>query len=321
MSGILIWAETRDGELRKIALETAYCAITLSEKLAIPASALIINAHCATRELTGLGFQTIYEIENAALASYSSEGFVTALNAAVQASQADIILMGATALGRDLSGRLAAKLDAALATDVIKLDVNGSFKVIRPVYSGKLLAEVELLASPKVISLRPNVFPKAEIKGGNSPIESLKIEELLIRTQIKQAIQAAQGVMDVTEAQIIVSGGRGVGGSEGFKMLEELAKDLGGALGASRAAVDAGWIPYKHQVGQTGKVVSPVLYIACGISGAIQHFAGMGSAKFIIAINTDPDAPVMHKANFAIEGDLFKIIPLLRDELKKVLKK
>ncbi len=316
MAGILVWAETRNGELRKSTREAAATALNLGETLGVPVSAVLLGDPGAAVQVGALGIPKLFTLD----VEFSSESFTDAIALAVDTAGADTVIISATAMGRDVSARLAAKLNAGLAADVVELKVTPeTFNVIRPVYSGKLLAEVELLADKKVLTLRPNVFDAAEPGSGSAETESLVVEDLNIRAKVVQAIAAAEGVMDITEANIIVAGGRGVKSSEGFGIIEDLAKTLGGAVGASRAAVDADWIPYKHQVGQTGKVVSPVLYIAAGISGAIQHFAGMGSSKFIIAINTDPDAPIMSKADFAIVGDLFKVVPILKEELAGTL--
>ncbi len=319
MSGILIWAETRNGDIRKSTLEAAGVALALSKSKSIPVSAVLLNDTALADRIGALGMDKVYTAEM----DFSSEGYTESIASVAESMEADVIIMTATALGRDISARLAARLDCALAADVIDINGDGDgISIIRPMYAGKVLAEYELLKSPRIITLRPNVFSAVEPGEKTAPTEKISIEDLNIRAKVVQAIQAAEGVLDVTEADIIVSGGRGVRGPEGFKtVIEDLAKTLGAAVGASRAAVDAGWIPYKHQVGQTGKVVTPVLYIACGISGAIQHFAGMGSSKFIVAINTDSDAPIMKKADFAIVGDLFKVVPILKEELLKVLNK
>lgn len=320
MAGVLVWAETQRGEPKKIAQEVAGAGITLAKRLGVPVAAVVINGGNAADELKKLGFSKIYDVQGDPFESYSSEGYAEALAVAGESFGATVFLTGATALGRDLAARLAARLGAALGADVTEiLYETQPLRVIRPVYSGNLLAEVELLGEQKVISLRPNVFAAAEKGEEEAEIISISPPDPGIRARVQQALQAAEAVLDVTEADIIVSGGRGVGGAEGFGAIVDLAKTLGAAVGASRVAVDEGWIPYQHQVGQTGKVVSPVLYIACGISGAIQHFAGMGTSKFIIAINKDPDAPIMRKADFAIVGDLFKVLPILREELSKVL--
>lgn len=318
MKGVLVWAETQKGHAKKVAREAIGAALELAKKHGVSAAAVVINGGDAANELETLGLSRIYTVDGPHFESYSSEGYVHAMEAAGNDFGADVFLTGATALGRDLSARLAARLDAALATDVTEIDWDSEpTRVVRPVYSGKLLADVELKSDVKVISLRPNVFGAAEEQDQAAEVITLTLPDPTIKATVKEALEAAQDVLDVSEADIIVSGGRGVGGHEGFKVIEDLAKAIGGAVGASRVAVDEGWIPYQHQVGQTGKVVTPVLYIACGISGAIQHFAGMGSSKFVIAINKDPDAPIMKKADFAIVGDLFKVVPLLKDELVK----
>lgn len=328
MAGVLVWIETSEGKIKKITRETACAGAKIAEKLNVPMGAVLFNNRDLIPELGDLGFSKIYTAEGAVFEKYSGEAYAAAFAKAGEQFNADVFLTGATALGRDLSACLAAGLDAALATDVTEILCDERpLKVIRPVYSGKLLAEMELSAEKKVISLRPNVFPVAEKPAASgsaaaaaSPeVVPLSLENLVIRAEVRKAIAAAEGVMDVTEANIVISGGRGTGGAEGFKVIGELARALGAAVGASRVAVDEGWIEYSHQVGQTGKVVSPVLYIACGISGATQHFAGMGSSKFIIAVNTDPDAPIMEKADFAIVGDLFKVLPVLKEELAKTV--
>jgi electron transfer flavoprotein alpha subunit len=318
MKGVLVWAETHKGKLKKAACEAIGAARELAMRHDVSAAAVVINGGEAVNELRMLGLARIYTVDEPIFESYSSEGYTHAVAAAGDDWGADVYLIGATALGRDLSARLAARLDAALATDVIEIDWDSKpVRVIRPVYSGKLLAEIDLKTDMKVISLRPNVFDAAQEHDQAAEVTALPLTDPTIKATVKEALEAAQDVLDVSEADIIVSGGRGVGGPEGFKVVEDLAKAIGGAVGASRVAVDEGWIPYPHQVGQTGKVVTPVLYVACGISGAIQHFAGMGSSKFVIAINKDPDAPIMKKADFAIVGDLFKVVPLLKDELVK----
>lgn len=321
MAGVLVWVETSDGKIRKITREAAGAGAKIAAALNVPLGAVLFNGRDLIPGLGNLGFSKIYAVEGVNFEKYSGEAYAQAFAAAGERFNADVFLTGATALGRDLSACLAARLDAALAIDVTEILCDEPpLKVVRPVYSGKLLAEVELTGEKKVISLRPNVFPVAEAAPAAPEIITLSLENIVIRANVRQAIKAAEGVMDVTEANIVISGGRGTGGAEGFKVIRELARALGAAVGASRVAVDEGWIEYSHQVGQTGKVVSPVLYIACGISGSTQHFAGMGSSKFIIAVNTDPDAPIMGKADFAIVGDLFKVIPVLKEELVKRIK-
>ncbi len=321
MAGVLVWIETSEGKIRKVTREAASAGAKLAAAQNAPLCAVLFNGKDLLPELGNMGFSKVYTADGAAFEKYSGEAYADALAAAGEQCGADVFLTGATALGRDLSACLAAKLDAALAIDVTEIKYDAKpLSVVRPVYSGKLLADVELTAGKKVISLRPNVFPVTEKPAAAPEIIPLSTETAAIRAQVLKAIKAAEGVMDVAEATIIVSGGRGTGGAAGFKVIEDLARTLGGAVGASRVAVDEGWIEYSHQVGQTGKVVSPVLYIACGISGSTQHFAGMGTSKFIIAVNTDPDAPIMEKADFAIVGDLFKVVPVLKEELLKVVK-
>ena len=236
---------------------------------------------------------------------------------AVEQAQPGAIFFAGTAMGRDLAPTVAARLGVGAIADAVGLALNGdSFSVRRPVYSGKAIATVDTAGTtPQVISLRPNVFAAEEV-GGAGEVVALDGLSLSIRAVVKELVEAAGGEIDVAEADVIVSGGRGIKGPENFALIKSLADALGGAVGASRAAVDAGWIEHSHQVGQTGKVVSPSLYIAAGISGAIQHLAGMSSSKVIVAINKDPDAPIFKVADYGVVGDLFDVIPPMVEAIK-----
>jgi electron transfer flavoprotein alpha subunit len=227
-----------------------------------------------------------------------------------------ILLLGASSQGKDVAARLGARLDVGLAMDCIAVRLDGEvFVATKPMYGGKVLAEVAVDGVPQIAAIRPNVMDITEAaKAGD--VERVEVNTGSVRTRVVEKKLEAASKVDLTEADIVVSGGRGMGGAD-FSLLEELAEILGGAVGASRSAVDEGWRPHSDQVGQTGKVVSPSLYIACGISGAIQHLAGMGASKYIVAINKDPEAPIFKKADYGIVGNLFEAVPAIIAELKK----
>jgi electron transfer flavoprotein alpha subunit len=256
------------------------------------------------------------------LALYSSEGYVAALDAAAKAFSPSIVLVSATMMGKDVAPRFAARRRAGVLSDVMSLDVeNGRLVGTRSVYSGKARATVTTApdAALQVATPRPNVFAAQPADApGAGEVVNVDLGAPKIRAKVVKIEAAEAGELDVAEADKIVSGGRGIKGPENWPILRALCKELGAALGASRAAVDAGWIDHGHQVGQTGKVVSPSLYIACGISGAIQHLAGMGSSKVIVAINKDPEAPMFKVATYGIVGDLFQIVPALTEAAKKL---
>jgi electron transfer flavoprotein alpha subunit len=231
-----------------------------------------------------------------------------------------VVLFGATAMGRDLSARAAARAGAALFADCTELSAsNGTLRVKRPVYSGKVIAEVESTAPIQMATIRPNIFAPAGGSGSPDVVDvPVQIDETMMRGRVKEVVQAGGGTKDITEAEIIVAGGRSLKSAENFAILEDLAKTLGASIGASRAAVDAGYRPHSAQVGQTGKVVNPKLYIAIGISGAIQHLVGMRTSKVIVAINKDENAPIFQKADYGIVGDLFELVPKITEEFKKL---
>jgi electron transfer flavoprotein alpha subunit len=230
--------------------------------------------------------------------------------------EADLLLLGATPTGKDLGARVSSTINASMATDCTTVEIeNGHLKVIRPMYAGKVLATVQLKSAKKVITVRPNVYAVRE-SAASATSETVEAETADFKTVVAEIISGAKGKLDVTEADIVVSGGRGMKGPENWPMIEKLASLLGAANGASRAVVDAGWRPHDEQVGQTGKTVSPSLYIAVGISGAIQHLAGMSSSKYIVAINKDADAPIFKVADYGIVADLFDVIPKMVEELK-----
>ena len=317
MAGILVFIEQRNSEIRKASLQ----ALSEAHRQGSEVTAVLVGAGVAgaAAGLGAWGATKVFVADDAALGLYSAEGYREAVVKAAEAVSPDAIFFAGTAMGRDLAPRVAAKLGVGALADVVALERDGDrFVARRPVYSGKAFATVDAGGhTPQVISLRPNVFA-ADETGGSAEAVTLAGLSLAIRAVVKELVDTGGGELDVAEADVIVSGGRGLKGPENFALIRDLAHALGGAVGASRAAVDAGWIPHKHQVGQTGKVVSPSLYIAAGISGAIQHLAGMSSSKVIVAINKDPDAPIFKIADYGVVGDLFQVIPPMVEEIKKL---
>ncbi len=315
---ILVFCELKDSKLRKPSAEALSEGRRLADASGKPLAALFVGASLAGAEgAAGYGADAILKVEDAKLAAYSSDLYAQAVAAAVQAKGASVLLLGATALGKDVAPRTAARLGAGYAADVTGLSMEGGkLQAVRPMYAGKAFATVSFDSAVQVASTRPNVFPATE-KAGAGTVETLPAPAGNFKAIVKEILAKGGGKVDLTEANIIVSGGRGMKGGEQFRILEELADALGGVVGASRAAVDAGWgLPHSMQVGQTGKVVSPTLYIACGISGAIQHLAGMSGSKFIVAINKDPAAPIFKVASYGIVADLFDVVPELTKAAK-----
>ena len=322
-NNVLVLAEQRDGVLKKAAFEMLGVASELATALGGTAQAALLG-----HGLTGLpetlaqyGATTVYVADDEGLDRYSAEGYTDTLADLVGKAEPAIVLVGATAMGKDLGPRLAARLGVGLASDCTALEIeDGRLLATRPIFAGKALAKVKLNADPQMATVRPNVLAAPEPDAGaTATVEPVAALTDNVRATVVDIVGAGEGEIDVAEAEIIVSGGRGVGGPEGFAPVHSLAKTLGAAVGASRAAVDAGWIEHSHQVGQTGKTVTPNLYIACGISGAIQHLAGMKTSKVIVAVNKDPEAPIFNVANYGIVGDLFEVVPLLEKELQALL--
>jgi electron transfer flavoprotein alpha subunit len=322
---ILVYLETRDGKVKKSSLEALGEARRRAIELGVPAAAALAGASldCVDPDLFGRGADKVYLLENPRLAHYSSESYALALHGLVADLHPQAVFFAATEMGKDLAPRLAAKLDAALASDCVKVEVkDGRLELTRPVYAGKAFLTVRLKTMPQLVTLRPNVFGPYTAPGAAGEVEkrAVAIPDGAVKGQVAEVVKAAGEEIDVAEADVIVSGGRGMKGPENFELLRALAAVIPrAAVGASRSAVDSGWIGHEHQVGQTGKTVSPNLYMAFGISGAIQHLAGMSSSKTIVAVNKDPDAPIFKVADYGIVGDLFQVIPVLKDELKKAL--
>ncbi|NOZ95926.1 MAG: electron transfer flavoprotein subunit alpha/FixB family protein [Acidobacteria bacterium] len=321
MAGILVFIEQRDGSIRKGSLEALSEAKRQAAATGWPVAAVLAGEGVSgsAAGLGAYGASQVFVADDPNLKLYSAEGYSEAVAAAVEKVSPDAVFFSATAMGRDLAPRVAARLGVGALADVTGLSLDGdTFVATRPVYSAKAFATVDTAGKkPQVIGLRPNVF-SAEESGGSAEVVNLDALSFSIRAVVKELVSSGGGEIDVAEADVIVSGGRGLKGPENFALMRELADLLGAAVGASRAAVDAGWIDHSHQVGQTGKVVSPSLYIACGISGAIQHLAGMSSSKIIVAINKDPDAPIFKVADYGVVGDLFHVVPAMIEEIKKI---
>ncbi len=321
MSGVFVFLENKDGALATISKEAIAAGRSVADELGVELTGLVMGSGVAPAvdAAFDLGCDQVIAADDASLSPFRVEAVGPLVAKVAQTHEPDVILAGASTRGRDLAAWVAADLDAGLVADATAVTVeDGKVKATRPVYAGKLLATCFVTEGTQIITLRNRAFPQAESTGGTGTAQYVDpvVAEDDIATKVT-GFEGKEGTISLTDANIIVSGGRGVGGPEGFAPVRELAEVLGAAVGASRAAVDAGWIPYEHQVGQTGKTVSPDLYIACGISGAIQHQAGMRTSKVIVAINKDPEAPIFKLAQYGIVGDLFEVLPALTEEFKK----
>ena len=317
--GVLIFAEQREGVLKPTSLEAVTLGRELKNQIGGDLCVAIIGAKSSSlsSEFKQYGVDKLYIAESEELNYYDGERYSDVLTEAVLKAQPSVLIVVASAMGKDIAPRVASSLDAGLAMDCTDVEVSdGKIIATRPVYAGKALVKVRIDSDLQILVIRPNVFPE-KTEGDTDPeIVELQIGEK--KTPVSEVQHIKGERPELTEASIIVSGGRGVGGPENFHVTEELADVLGAAVGASRAVVDAGWRPHSEQVGQTGKTVSPNLYIACGISGAIQHLAGMSSSKVIVAINKDPEAPIFKVATYGIVGDLFEVVPKMVEAIKEL---
>ncbi|GIN22138.1 MAG TPA: electron transfer flavoprotein subunit alpha/FixB family protein [Bacillus bacterium] len=317
---VLVLGELRDGSLRNVSFEAIAAGKKIAEGGEVAAVLIGDSVNDKAEEMIHYGADRVVTVEDEQLKHYTSDGFSQAFMAVVNEERPDGIVFGHTALGKDLSPKIASKLNTGLVSDVTAIEEGESGIVFtRPIYSGKAFEKQVITEGITFFTIRPNnidPLEKDESKSGEVTSVAAEIKDL--RTIIKEVITKASEGVDLSEAKVIVAGGRGVKSAEGFEPLKELADVLGGAVGASRGACDADYCDYSLQIGQTGKVVTPDLYIACGISGAIQHMAGMSNSKVIVAINKDPEANIFNVADYGIVGDLFEVVPLLTEEFRKM---
>lgn len=316
--GVFVICEQQDGAFRKISYEAVSEGRRQADSLNTDLTALVLGGGVTemAADLEKFGPDKILVADDPALADYSTEAYTTVCTHAIKSRDPMVIITGASTQGKDLSARLAARLDAGLAMDCVAIRIeNDQLIYTRPMFGGKILAEINIVGTPHIVAIRSNVMAITE-SSRTCTIDQLDIQVDEPKTKVIDKKLESDDKVELTEADVIVSGGRGTGGDYGA--IEELAALLNGAVGASRSAVDEGWRPHSDQVGQTGKVVSPNLYVACGISGAIQHLAGMSTSKNIVAINKDPEAPIFSKADFGVAGDLFAVIPEIIKEVKKI---
>ncbi len=316
--GIFVITEQHDGAFRKVTFETVSEGRRLADGLNTDLTAVVMGSGVEniTGELEKYGADKILMADDPVLAEYTTDAYTNVLANIIKPLDPELIIIGASTQGKDLAARLAARLDAGMAMECVAIRLENSGLVFtRPMFGGKVLADVEIEGTPKIAAVRPNVMSITESPKAAS-VEKADVQAGDVATSVIETKAEAGDKVELTEADIIVSGGRGTGGD--YTVIEELAALFGGAVGASRSAVDEGWRPHSDQVGQTGKVVSPNLYVACGISGAIQHLAGMSTSKYIVAINKDPEAPIFSKADFGVAGDLFDVVPEIIEEVKKL---
>lgn len=317
MAGTWIFVEQRDANVRKVTYEM----LSEAKKYGDEVSAVVFGkgVEALAPQFAKFGAEKVYVVEDDVFANYNTGAFVAQMVAMINEYKPNAVLFAHSFNGRDFASRLAQKLDAGLATDAIKAEITAGKGVFtRAIYAGKALAKVEITTSPILATIRPGVFEVAESAAAGAVVKpAVAATAADVYQTVKEFIPTVSARPELNEAAVVVSGGRGCKGPEGIKLVEQLADMLGAAVGGSRAAIDSGWLGNELQVGQTGKVVNPNLYIAAGISGAIQHLAGMSSSKFIAAINTDTEAPIFNVSDFGVVADLFKVIPTLMAELKK----
>lgn len=316
--GVFVISEQREGAFRKVTYEAVSEGRRIADSLGAELVVLIAGSDInnLAGELEKYGPDKILLADDSSLAEYATETYTKIVADVVGSIQPELIIIGASIQGKDLSARLAARLDAGLVMECVAITVSdGDLTFTRPMYGGKIVAEVQIEGAPKIAAIRPNVMTISE-SPKTGVTENVDVQAIEAGTTIVETSMEKGDKVELTEADIIVSGGRGTGGD--YSAIEDLADALGAAVGASRSAVDEGWRPHSDQVGQTGKVVSPNLYIACGISGAIQHLAGMSTSKYIVAINKDSEAPIFSKADYGIVGDLFDVVPEITKAVKSL---
>lgn len=322
--GVWVFAEQREGELQKVSLELLGEGRKIADKLGVKLTALLLgnNVSSLVEELATHGADEVLVAEHELLTHYTTDGYTKVICDLANDRKPEILFIGATFVGRDLGPRVAARLTTGLTADCTSLDIdeNGKFLLAtRPAFGGNLMATIACQDHrPQMATIRPGVFTKSDKVENNAEVikVDVKLTQEDVRTKVIEIVKEKKDIIDISEANFIVSGGRGVGSKENFKLLEELAEALGGTVGGSRAAIEKEWLDKNLQVGQTGKTVRPTIYIACGISGAIQHVAGMQDSDLIIAVNKDASAPIMKLADYAIVGDLTKVLPELTAQVK-----
>jgi len=326
--GIIVFAEQREGKLKNVTFELLSASRKIADQTGESVSAVLFGKNIAVfSDILGeYGADKVFLADDDKLAQYTTDAYSKVLSDLIKEQEPSAVLFGCTVLSRDLSARVAQKANTGLMSDCTGVELeDGGLVFVRPIYAGKAIVKAGCPeARPVMATVRPNVLT-AELPQAGRKAEVVNVsvnqEESDLRQVIKDVIMQISTRPELTEANIVVSGGRGMKGPENFKILEDLADVLGAAVGASRAAVDAGWVGHSYQVGQTGKTVSPTLYVACGISGAIQHLAGMSSSKCIVAVNKDPEANIFKVADYGIVGDLFEVVPIMAEECKKLLSK
>jgi electron transfer flavoprotein alpha subunit len=318
---VLVLGEVRDGSLRNVTFEALAAARLVAGEGEVTGVLVGNSVSFFANDLIHYGADRVLIVEHEKLAQYTPDGYSQALYKVIENTTPEAIIFGHTSLGKDISAKMAAKLDAGLISDATALEeAGGNIIFTRPIYSGKAFEKKIVANSLLLASIRPNnITPLEKDETRSGDITNINVDIKDLRTIVKEVVRKASEGVDLSEAKVIVSGGRGVKSAAGFEPLKQLAQVLGGAVGASRGACDADYCDYSLQIGQTGKVVTPDLYIACGISGAIQHIAGMSNSKVIVAINKDPEANIFNIADYGIVGDLHEVVPLLTEEFKKIL--